>query len=76
MDVPDCPFANLPEHRGRWGDGLTAEDMRNVSGFDLNLVQIEFLEWTDSDHLRHSKFAGLKEDKDPKKVVKEHGGEA
>lgn len=40
------------------------------------LVQIEFLEWTESDHLRHSKFAGLREDKDPKTVIKEHGGEA
>jgi hypothetical protein len=28
------------------------------------------------DHLRHSKFAGLREDKDPKSVVKEHAGEA
>jgi ATP-dependent DNA ligase len=24
----------------------------------------EFLEWTESNHLRHSKFAGLREDKD------------
>lgn len=33
--------------------------------------QIEFLEWTAGDRLRHSKFAGLREDKDPRKVVKE-----
>ena len=27
--APDCPFVNLPEaHEGRWGDGLTAEDMK------------------------------------------------
>ena len=38
--------------------------------------QIEFLEWTDSDHLRHSKFSGLREDKDPKNVAKEHAVEA
>ena len=31
--------------------------------------------WTDGDHLRHSKFVGLREDKDPACVVKEHGGE-
>ena len=37
------------------------------------VAQIEFLEWTESDHLRHSKFVGLREDKDPKSVVKEHG---
>jgi hypothetical protein len=35
------------------------------------VAQIEFLEWTGADHLRHSKFAGLREDKDPKSVVKE-----
>ena len=26
--IPRCPFVNLPEtHKGRWGDGLTADDM-------------------------------------------------
>jgi hypothetical protein len=27
------------------------------------------------DHLRHAKFAGLREDKDARTVIKEHGGE-
>ena len=27
------------------------------------------------DHLRHSKFAGLREDNDARTVIKEHGGE-
>ncbi len=35
------------------------------------MAQIEFLEWTDADRLRHSKFVGLREDKDPRSVVKE-----
>jgi hypothetical protein len=26
-----------------------------------------------SDHLRHSKFAGLREEKDARTVIKEHG---
>jgi bifunctional non-homologous end joining protein LigD len=39
------------------------------------VAQIEFLEWTEADRLRHSKFVGLREDKDPKEVVKEHAGE-
>jgi hypothetical protein len=26
-------------------------------------------------HLRHSKFAGLREDKDAREVIKEHAGE-
>ena len=76
--VPSCPFVNLPEtHRGRWGDGLTTEDMKKCIWVRPKLVaQIEFLEWTQSDHLRHSKFVRLREDKDARSVVKEHGGES
>jgi ATP dependent DNA ligase C terminal region len=36
------------------------------------VAQIEFLEWTDDDHLRHSKFAGLRDDQHPRSVAKEH----
>ena len=39
------------------------------------VAQIEFLDWTDADRLRLSKFVGLREDKDPRSVVKEHSGE-
>jgi bifunctional non-homologous end joining protein LigD len=38
------------------------------------VAQIEFLEWTESDHLRHSKFAGLRDDKNPRSVIKEEIG--
>jgi DNA ligase D-like protein (predicted ligase) len=78
LEVPGCLFVNLPEkHRSRWGEGLTAADMKKCVWLRPELVaQIEFLEWTESDHLRHSKFVGLREDKDPKTVVKEHAGEA
>jgi DNA ligase D-like protein (predicted ligase) len=71
--IPECPFVNLPEtHRSRWGEGLTADDMKKCVWVRPELVaQIEFLEWTESDHLRHSKFGGLREDKDPRSVVKE-----
>jgi bifunctional non-homologous end joining protein LigD len=74
--VPDCPFANLPEaHKGRWGGGLTAEDMGKCVWVRPEIVtRIEFLEWTDSDHLRHAKFAGLREDKNPRSVIKEEVG--
>jgi ATP-dependent DNA ligase len=73
-----CPFVNLPEtHKGRWGDGLTAEDMKKcVWARPECVAQIEFLEWTESDHLRHSKFVGLREDKDARRVVKEHSSES
>jgi bifunctional non-homologous end joining protein LigD len=75
--IPKCPFANLlVTHKGRWGEGLTAADMDKCVWVRPEFVaRIEFLEWTESDHLRHSKFAGLREDKDARTVVKEHGGE-
>lgn len=30
-----------------------------------------FLEWTGANHLRHTKFVGLREDKERRKVVRE-----
>jgi ATP-dependent DNA ligase len=33
--------------------------------------RVEFLEWTGADHLRHTKFIALRDDKDPLKVVRE-----
>jgi bifunctional non-homologous end joining protein LigD len=70
----DCPFANLPEQRRpRWGDALDAEKMKKCVWVEPALVaRIEFLEWTESDHLRHSKFAGMRNDKEARTVVKEH----
>jgi ATP-dependent DNA ligase len=32
---------------------------------------IEFLEWTEGDRLRHSKFVALRDDKNPREVFKE-----
>jgi len=71
--VSKCPFVNLPErHKGRWGEGLTAADMDNCVWVRPKIVaRIEFLEWTPSDHLRHSNFAGLREDKDARTVITE-----
>jgi ATP dependent DNA ligase C terminal region/Transposase C of IS166 homeodomain/zinc-finger binding domain of transposase IS66 len=65
LQAPECPFANLPETgRSRWGEGLTADDMKKCIWVRPEIVaQIEFLEWTESDNLRHSKFAGLREER-------------
>jgi len=78
LAIPKCPFGNLPEtRRSHWGEGLTAEGMKRCVWVRPKLVaQIEFLEWTESDHLRHSKFVGLRDDKDARSVVKEHGGQS
>ena len=35
------------------------------------LGQFEFLEWTGDNHLRHSRFVGLREDKNARDVVRE-----
>jgi len=76
--TPACPFVNLPEtRRSRFGEELNAEKMKKAVWLKPEAVaQIEFLEWTEGDRLRHSKFVGLREDKNPRSVVKEQAGEA
>jgi ATP-dependent DNA ligase len=71
--TPTCPFVNLPEtRRSRFGEELNAEKMTKAVWLRPEAVaQIEFLEWTEADRLRHSKFVGLREDKNPRSVVKE-----
>jgi DNA ligase D-like protein (predicted ligase) len=71
--VHDCPFANLPEEKsGRWGQGLIAAKMKQCIWVKPELVaNFEFLEWTDVNHVRHIKFVSLRNDKDPRKVVRE-----
>lgn len=73
LTADQCPFTNLPETRkASWGEAMTADKMKECVWVRPELVaQIDFLEWTDADHLRHSKFVGLREDKDARKVVKE-----
>jgi len=47
-------------------------EMKNCVWVKPELVaQIEFGEWTPDGHLRHSRFVGLREDKDPREVVRE-----
>jgi ATP dependent DNA ligase C terminal region len=55
--VPNCPFVNLPKtHKARWGEAPTAEKMKKCVWVRPEIVaQIEFLEWTDADTLRHFK---------------------
>jgi DNA ligase D-like protein (predicted ligase) len=67
------PFANLPDtHKSRWGDELTAEKMKDCVWLRPEAVaQIEFLERTEADRLRHSKFVALRDDKNAREVIKE-----
>jgi ATP-dependent DNA ligase len=67
-------LARLPTCRsgsGRSG-ALTNEEMKNCVQLKPELVaRVEFAEWTPDGHLRHSKFIGLREDKEPRDVVRE-----
>ncbi len=81
LKTAKCPFVNLPQKEpGRWGQGLTAEKMKECVWLKPEaVVRIDFLEWTGADHLRHTKFVAMRDDKDPRKVVREtwstHGEE-
>jgi bifunctional non-homologous end joining protein LigD len=73
LEIPECPFANLPEAKsGRWGQGLTEAKMAECRWLKPLLVgQFEFLEWTADNHLRHTRFIGLREDKRARDVGRE-----
>jgi ATP-dependent DNA ligase len=73
LETKECPFANLPEAQsGRWGAGLTAAKMKDCRWLKPVLVgNFEFLEWTGENHLRHSKFVALREDKKARDVRRE-----
>ena len=68
-----CPFANLPEAaNARRGEAITAEVMKQIQWLRPKLVaQIEYTEWTSGNHLRHSRFVALRDDKDATEVRKE-----
>ncbi len=66
-----CPFANLPEkRRTMWA--LSASEMKECRWLKPELVaHIEFTEWTPDGHLRHASFAGLRDDKEARQIVRE-----
>jgi DNA ligase D-like protein (predicted ligase) len=73
LEVEQCPFANLPEARGgRWGEGLTAEKMKDCRWLTPLLVgQFEFVEWTPDNHLRHARFVGVCDEVNPSDAGRE-----
>jgi len=73
LEIADCPFVNLPEAKsGRWGQGLTKAKMADCRWLKPQLVgQFEFVEWTPDNHLRHTTFIGLREDKSAREVRRE-----
>jgi bifunctional non-homologous end joining protein LigD len=73
LRVQECPFANLPDTDvGRWGAGITADQMREMHWTKPQLVaQIRFVEWTAENRLRHAAFLGLRLDKSAREVRRE-----
>jgi DNA ligase D-like protein (predicted ligase) len=72
LEIAECSFANLPEAKsGRWGQGLTAEKMKECRWLKPVLVgQFEYVEFTPDNHLRHSSFITLREHRDARDVGK------
>ena len=71
LRVAECPFSNLPTPRGG-SKGVTPAKMRECVWLKPELVcQVKFLEWTRDGNLRQPVFLGLREDKDPRQVVRE-----
>jgi DNA ligase D-like protein (predicted ligase) len=73
LEIAECPFASLPEAKsGRWGQGLTADKMKECRWLKPVLVgHFEYVEWTPDNHLRHSSFIALREDRDVRDVRRE-----
>jgi bifunctional non-homologous end joining protein LigD len=73
LETKNCPFSNLPQRdKGRWGQGLTADKMAECRWLKPELVaQFEYADWTEANHLRHSKFIALRDDKDAKDAQRE-----
>jgi ATP-dependent DNA ligase len=69
--------APIPSKTAAWqfasaSSKLEKEKMNNCRWLKPELVaQIEFAEWTPDGHLRHSKFVGLRDDKDARTVTRE-----
>ena len=68
-----CPFADLPsKQNGEWVQGITPGEMRKYTWVNPQFVcQVKFAEWTRDGKLRQPVFLGLRQDKDPREVIRE-----
>ena len=74
IELADCPFVNLPDAKKlSVGTSPAAEKMKECRWLKPQLVgQFEYVEWTPDDHLRYSRFIGLREDKNAREVRREN----
>lgn len=68
-----CPFADLPsKQNGAWVQGITPGEMRKCTWVNPKFIcQIKFAEWTRDGKLRQPVFLALREDKNPREVIRE-----
>lgn len=72
LKTPECPFEGMKARRGTARGGLTPAQFRSATWVRPELVcQVRFAEWTRDEQLRQPAFLGLREDKDPREVVRE-----
>jgi bifunctional non-homologous end joining protein LigD len=70
IEIDSPVVEEIQEPSGRWRPkGWKASDSRWVK--PKFVAQVQFTEWTDDGILRHPSFLGLRDDKNPKKVVRE-----
>src|SRR4029077_13531812 len=69
-----CPFVDLPNSTGRsrWGEGITDEDMLKLKWVKpRGVVEGAVVEGTRGGLLRHPKFVSIRDDKNPRDVIRE-----
>ena len=68
-----CPFANLPSSRtSHFVEGINTEEMKELCWLKPKLVaKISFTEWRNYGLLRHATFEGLRDNKEPYRVIRE-----
>ena len=70
LECPEPFVEQVQEPSGRWRPkGWKASDTKWVRP-EL-VAQLQFTEWTEDGILRHPSFQGLREDKNPRKIVRE-----
>lgn len=58
-----------------FGETLTGLEKKDVVFVEpISVAEVEFRGWTADAHIRHAAFRGLREDKDPKDIVREKTG--
>ena len=70
--VKSCPFFNLPATGRGLDPGLTVAEMKRCIWVKPSMVcEVKFTEWTSAGAVRAPVYLGLRDDRDPRDVVRE-----